>query len=776
MRDRSDKLLARLSAKAEERPTLEKFAPSFGVSPKELADLRGAKAAVLKQLSRAKLQLRSLRFRRSRTEEFLSVSKPQVPDPKPCPDLPVDAGGSGDREGDQETQGAERTLSELGAEWEARVAEYQAAIARLKRDIERATRSAHTFGERVAAVQAANKGLRETLIPRTFLGLRVGQSVRSAEEAAADCESLLCSGSAPNRADEGLDASCLERARSAVDEAVAEMGSLAAGVEEVRGALGEVALQLSFKNLDLAAADLGALLDGALAATVGGDPEGWLRAQRAFRERILSSLTSLEASLRQAAERGSRSADDLHGKTSWRKALTDTEFIYAERVYALAKQAQAGLGAGGERLRDVRGAVESAYLEAESLQKTARAFLESYRDAETLLESIRQRLAAGRDCATGDGGRRPEDPPMAEPAVPEVDPDGRIRVPRVIDRSRDEAKVLLGNAGFSPFVFELELSPSKEFDLVVTHQDPAPNALAEPGTVVHVGYNTPHDYMPELDLDPAEATGSEEDDPLPGLDPPPGEGLGPGDVSPDFSGSSGSGSTEETGPGSGVFGQDDVIEEPAESAEAAPGAWDEAADGGSRETISDNAPGVEQPSRPPPAASRDDPGSDDVDRARQIAAEAAVDRQRNMSKPNWAESLLGPMIDINRTVTGGGTPAPPRRPPSTGSTGGGAGTPVPASGSGSTGRPAGGGRCHFQNLTIGNAAHFVVVHPKPPITNYVIWSLPPPDGEVCSTPTDCMQQIVAKQIPGSRIHGPYRSRSAADEAARALCARQSTGR
>ncbi len=88
VRDRSDKLVARLSAKAEERPTLEKFALSFGVSAKDLADFRGARAAVLKQLSRAKDELDLYRnwFSRARgwVEEDQSQWKPE-PAWAPCP-------------------------------------------------------------------------------------------------------------------------------------------------------------------------------------------------------------------------------------------------------------------------------------------------------------------------------------------------------------------------------------------------------------------------------------------------------------------------------------------------------------------------------------------------------------------------------------------------------------------------------------------------------------------------------------------------------------------
>ena len=95
VRDRSDKLVARLSAKAEERPTLEKFAPSFGVSAKELADLRGARAAVLKQLSRAKDELDWYRnwFSGARgwVEEDQSKWKPESAWAR-CPDSP----GAGD--------------------------------------------------------------------------------------------------------------------------------------------------------------------------------------------------------------------------------------------------------------------------------------------------------------------------------------------------------------------------------------------------------------------------------------------------------------------------------------------------------------------------------------------------------------------------------------------------------------------------------------------------------------------------------------------------------
>ena len=410
----------------------------------------------------------------------------------------------------------------------------------------------------------------------------------------------------------------------------------------------------------------------------------------------------------------------------------------------------------------------------------------------------------------------------------------------------------------------------------MTDQSPGACAVVAEGTEVSLAYNTPYPASPGADETagdnvtggdlpgfgpgPNEVAGADEmsEGDLPGFGPDPNEGTGganiadgdlPGFGPPVDDGNAttvadgelpGFGDSETdagSGPGLGNLGQGDTEYLPDdEQAQVAPvqgsvglvpdlsgilpsSVWDDAFDAGTLETSSDAAPGVAQPlpQAPRPAAPRS--GVDVMDQARQdqarqIAAEAAADRQKNPPAPNWAESALGPLLDLNRAVTGGGTPTPPQRPSSRGSSGGrpvgddsigcrcpmgyspawdgngclinvdnpkydsesGRNARIPCNGSGGGAPSATSGPCRFQTLAVGSAAHFVVVQRASRGTNYVVWSIPPPDVKVCRTPTDCMQQIVASRMPGSRIHGPYNSASAAEQAAGSLCAQQSRGR
>ena len=354
---------------------------------------------------------------------------------------------------------------------------------------------------------------------------------------------------------------------------------------------------------------------------------------------------------------------------------------------------------------------------------------------------------------------------LLDPPTPDEDVSGKAFVPNVLNRSKDVARALIEGAGLSAFLFELQRSPSPDFDLVVTWQKPTAGELVDPGTLVEAGYNAPHDSQPARDTGANSRDGfgpNEGGDPAGAEIPEAGQVAAGGEIPAGEDDASGEPSDIDD---SGLFGQGDG--QLAGDGGVAAGAWDEAADAGRRETASDIVPGVEQP--PPRAASAAESGSDVADQARQIAAEAAVDRQVNASKPNWAGAVLGTALDLNRAVTGG-LPAPPSpRRPNSGSAGG-AGLGGVAGTAGTGGKPpSAAGGCYIQSLPLGNAAHFLVIYPKPPRTNYIVWSIPPPDGKVCRTARDCMQQLISSRMPGARIHRSYRSQALAEQAARSLC-------
>ncbi len=721
---RLEALAASLKADEEGRASPANFALDNGIS---LSEIESAKSELARALTEGKEFLTTSRDVLKRAKSFQRLPRPELKDPKPCPDIPdAPASHLPDPSDQQLDPSTERRLSEISRAWEERVESYKSATARLEQDLEKAAQIGAALEARLKAVQAASDALREAISRSYFAGLRAGNLVSSSERAAADCKRLRCLAQLPGGSG-GEATECLRQAQAELDKAITEFQVVEAEVGKLRKASGEMALQLLYRDADLGALDVGAFLDATLAATTGGDPQAWLQAERAFKD---STVMSLEARAR---------------------TIEAQFFAFAERgVYVLARRAQSGYGVGGEQLRRIRESLDFAYRNAATLQDRARTYLSKYTDAQAILVTARQNLAEARSCLPG-GGREANTPPTTAPTVPGADVGGKVRVPYLKTRDRDEAKALARKAGLEPFLFELERSTKPQDDLIVTYQQPEAEELVDPGTIVHVGYNTPHDYQPDLELEPDAAgagSGEEIDQGMPD------ETLaaGVGETSGGIPIGEDDQAIGSNGVDSGLLGQghtpgpgpDRVIE----------GAWNEAFEKGTRETTSQNVPGVELPL---PPASRDLPGTDVADQAQQIAAEAALDRQVNMSKPNWAEVMLGPALDLNRAITGGSSPP---QSPSSSSPAGTAGGGPPA---------AQGGGCHIQSLRIGDDSHFVVVYPKGQKTNYIVWSILPPDGKACSSGRECMQKLIANRLPGARIHRSYPSRLKAEGAAQSLC-------